>query len=69
MLYDTLPDIENLKVFGCLAYASTLQTHRHKLDSRSRKCVTLGFKPGVKGHILFDLKSREIFLSRDVTFF
>jgi hypothetical protein len=69
MLYDTLPDIDNLKVFGCLVFASTLQSHRHKLDSRSRKCVSLGFKPGVKGHILFDLKSREIFLSIYVTFF
>ncbi|MCH83257.1 peptide transporter PTR2, partial [Trifolium medium] len=69
VLYNQLPDISNLKVFGCLAYAATLQSHRHKLDSRSRKCVTLGFKSGVKGHILFDLQSREIFISRDVVFF
>ncbi|MCH79433.1 flavonol sulfotransferase-like protein [Trifolium medium] len=48
---------------------ATLQSHRQKLDSRSRKCVTLGFKSGVKGHILFDLHSREIFISRDVVFF
>ncbi|GAU20755.1 hypothetical protein TSUD_239490 [Trifolium subterraneum] len=43
--------------------------NRHKLDSRSRKCLTLGFKTGVKGHILFDLQSKEIFISRDVVFF
>jgi hypothetical protein len=29
----------------------------------------LGFKTGVKGCVLFDLKSRELFLSRDVVFF
>ncbi|KAK2388029.1 putative mitochondrial protein [Trifolium repens] len=69
MLYDVLPDLNNLKVFGSLVFASTLQSHRHKLDSRSRKCISLGFKSGVKGHILFDLKSKEIFLSRDVIFF
>ncbi|CAJ2666297.1 unnamed protein product [Trifolium pratense] len=69
MLYNCLPDINNLKVFGCLAYATTLQTNRHKLDSRSRKCVSLGLKTGVKGHILFDLQSREVFISRDVVFF
>ncbi|GAU27901.1 hypothetical protein TSUD_159950 [Trifolium subterraneum] len=69
MLYNCLPDITTLKVFGSLAYASTLSSHRHKLDSRSRKYVTLGFKTGVKGHILFDLLSKEIFISRDVIFF
>ncbi|KAK2437637.1 putative mitochondrial protein [Trifolium repens] len=69
MLYDILPDLNNLKVFGSLAFASTLQSNRHKFDSRSRKCISLGFKPGVKGHILFDLKSKEIFFSRDVVFF
>ncbi|MCH81484.1 retrovirus-related Pol polyprotein from transposon TNT 1-94 [Trifolium medium] len=69
ILFNQLPDISTLKVFGSLAYAATLQSHRQKLDSRSRKCVTLGFQAGVKGHILFDLKSKEIFLSRDVVFF
>ncbi|GAU44272.1 hypothetical protein TSUD_133180 [Trifolium subterraneum] len=69
MLYNTLPDIDNLKVFGSLVFAATLKANRHKLDSRSRKCILLGFKTGVKGHILFDLKTKEIFISRDVSFF
>ncbi|XP_045802654.1 phosphatidate cytidylyltransferase 1-like [Trifolium pratense] len=58
----------NLKVFGSLCFATTLSAHRKKLDSRSRKCIYLGFKDGVKGHILFDLKSKELFLSRDYCF-
>jgi hypothetical protein len=29
----------------------------------------LGSKAGVKGHILFDLHNKELFLSRDVIFF
>ena len=56
-------------MFGSLCFASTLQNNRHKLDSRSRKCVYLGYKKGVKGHILFDLLTKEIFISRDVIFF
>lgn len=50
-------------------FASTLKANRKKLDPRSRKCIYLGFKHGVKGHLLFDLHSKEIFLSRDVKFF
>ncbi|PNY16454.1 flavonol sulfotransferase-like protein [Trifolium pratense] len=69
VLHNALPDISNLKVFGSLCYAATLSAHRKKLDSRSRKCLLLGFKFGVKGHILLDLKSREVFVSRDVVFF
>jgi hypothetical protein len=69
VVYNSLPDISNLKFFGSLCYAATLSAHRKKLDSRSRKCLNLGFKNGVKGYVLFDLKNKEIFVSRDVVFF
>jgi hypothetical protein len=69
ILYQSLPDISFLKVFGSLCFASTIKANRLKLDSRSRKCVHLGFKQGVKGYILFDLHSKVLFLSRDVIFF
>jgi hypothetical protein len=58
ILHQTLPDISTLKVFGSLCFATTLKANRLKLDSRSRKCLYLGFKPGVKGHILFDIHSK-----------
>jgi hypothetical protein len=67
LLYKTDPDINQLKVFGSIAFASTLQGHRTKLDLRARKCVFLGYKPGVKGVILYDLLDKNIFLSRHVT--
>jgi hypothetical protein len=69
VLHNALPDFSTLKVFGSLCFASTLKAHRLKLDSRSRKCIYLGSKAGVKGHILFDLHNKELFLSRDVIFF
>jgi hypothetical protein len=52
VLNGNLPDISHLKVFGCLAFASTSSTNRSKLDSRSRKCLFLGFHLGTKGSIM-----------------
>jgi hypothetical protein len=68
LLNGELPDLESLKVFGSLAYASTLQANRTKLSDRGRKCIYLGQKPGVKGTILYDLYTKEIFISRNVSF-
>lgn len=56
-------------MFGSLCFASTLKGHRKKLDSRSKKYVYLGYKPGTKDDIMFDLQSKELFVSRDVSFF
>lgn len=39
------------------------------LTQGARKCVFLGFKPGTKGFQLYDLNSREVFVSRDTLFY
>lgn len=57
-----------LKVFGFLAYVSTFQSHKTKLDSRGRKCVFLGFKQGTKGVILLNLNNHDIFISKNVVY-
>lgn len=69
MLHNMPSTLLDLKVFGSLCYASTLEHHRTKLDPRSKKCVFLGFKFGTKGYIVFDLKTREISVSRHVVFY
>lgn len=68
LLYHKPLDLNQIKVFSSLCFASTLQSHRNKLEPRTQKCVFLGYKAGVKGCVLLDLNSRQIFTSRDVTF-
>ncbi|CAJ2662780.1 unnamed protein product [Trifolium pratense] len=68
VLYGFVPDLSQIKVFGSLCYASTLQNHRTKLACRARKSVLIGYAVGFKGSVLLDLHSHEIFISRNVTF-
>ncbi|RDX76898.1 hypothetical protein CR513_43062, partial [Mucuna pruriens] len=51
LLYGTIPDLSNIKVFGSLCFVSTLPQLRSKLDARAKKCVFLGFKVGIEAYL------------------
>ena len=67
-LYGHAPGYKHLKVFGCLAYAHNLDHKGDKFESRSRRCIFLGYPYGKKGWKLFDLERQHVFTSRDVVF-
>ena len=61
-------DYSSLKIFSCPAYVHVQSGEHSKLDSKSRKCVFLGFEKGVKGYRLWDPISKKTVTSRDVIF-
>jgi len=68
ILYDFSPNLTFIKVFGFEVFASTLTHNRTKLDPRVRRCVYLGHRWGIKGSLLYDIHTREFFLSINVSF-
>ena len=69
LVYKELPDLQNLKVFGSLCFACTIERNRSKRDLRLKKCVFLGYKSGTKGYIVLDINSREILVTRNIKFY
>ena len=61
------PNVENLRIFGCDAYAHTPKDERKKLDSKTKKSTFLGYGDGVNGY-RYDNEKKRVFHSRDVKF-
>lgn len=68
VLYGKAPDYQMLRPFGCLAYAANLVAHRGKFDTRSLKCIFLGYEAFHKGYLLYNLDTHTLLISRDVKF-
>ena len=62
----TKPDVCALRVFGCSAYAHVPKAERGKIDSKTRKCVLLGYGTDQKGYRLYDFGRMKVIHSRDV---
>ena len=62
------PNVEHLRIFGCVVYAHVAKDERKKLDLKARKCVFLGYGTETKGYRLYDPKCAKVFYSRDVVF-
>uniref|UniRef100_A0A2N9HJ44 Integrase catalytic domain-containing protein n=1 Tax=Fagus sylvatica TaxID=28930 RepID=A0A2N9HJ44_FAGSY len=59
-------DYSFMRIFGCPAYVHISGEDRSKLDPKSKKCIFLGFKKGVKGYKLWDPVAQKVVISRDV---
>ena len=60
--------VDHLRAFGCRAYAQIPKDERKKLNSKSRKCVLLGYGTETKGYRLYDPQRQKVFYNRDAIF-
>ncbi|GJZ97608.1 gag-pol polyprotein [Tanacetum coccineum] len=61
-------DYSDLHIFGSPVYVMYNTQETTKLDSKSRKCLFLGYADGVKGYHLWDSTAHKVVVSRDVVF-
>ena len=68
MWYGRKPDLSNLKVFGCVAYALVPAAKRRKFADRTEKMRFLGYHKGHRGYKLMERGGNRAFYLTDVTF-
>ncbi len=68
VFYAHKPDVSNFKVFGCDAYAHIPKQKRTKFASKSMKMVFVGYDMKSKGYRLYNPRSNQTEIHRDVAF-
>ena len=63
-----IPDVSNLRVFGCTAYMHIPKERRHKWDYKSTKCIFIGYSICRKAYRLWNPDTKTVHESRDVIF-
>ena len=54
------PSLSHLRVFGCDAYVHVPKEKQTKLDSKSEKCIFIGYKDGLKGYKLWNPVTKKV---------
>lgn len=62
-------EYDHLKIFVCLCYAQLHSPIKDKFGPRSIKYISVGYPKGQKGYWMYDLASKQIFISRDIMFY
>ena len=66
--YGKVPDLSNLRTFGCVAFSHIPDSQRRKLDNKTQKVRFLGYPPGGHGYRVMEEKTLRVALRVDVLF-
>uniref|UniRef100_A0A251TCA0 Putative copia protein n=1 Tax=Helianthus annuus TaxID=4232 RepID=A0A251TCA0_HELAN len=62
------PNVDHLRVFGCIAYVHIPKQNRSKLDDKTERAIFVGYSEHSKGYKLFNPITHKMIISRDVIF-
>jgi hypothetical protein len=62
------PNVENLRIFGCLVYSHIPKDKRNKLEPSGKKGIFVGYNDSSKAYRIYIPEQHKIEVSRDVTF-
>ena len=60
--YERKPNVDNFKVFGCIAYAHIPESQRRKLDKKSKNLRFVSYSLQSKGYRLLDESTSRVFI-------
>ena len=63
-----IPSLTHLRVFGFDSFMQIPKERRHNLNSKSRKCIFVKYKDGVKGYKLWNPTTRTTMYNRYLIF-
>lgn len=61
-------DFSKIKIFGCYCYVHVPKELRNKLESKTRKCIFLGYPENQKAFKVWDEAEGKLIVTRDVVF-
>jgi hypothetical protein len=62
------PDVEHIKIFGCLTYSHVPSERRTKLDPTTQQVILVGYSEVSKAYQIYIPSQWRVVLSRDVRF-
>ena len=68
LVYNQEPEYSSLKNFGCTCYPCLRPYTTSKLDSRSERCIFLGYSVFHSGYRCLSVTSGKLYISHDVVF-
>ena len=61
-------DLSHVRIFASLGYVHILDEKRQKLDSKSEKCILVGYSQQRKGYKCFNPSTRKVLVTQDIVF-